>query len=239
MGPSDHDGRAHRTHARVVPAPSAHLVHISQHRRHEIGRGPLIRRRNEARPPTRGHLSPMQVATAERQCWVAVGARGPGRRMKSRGMSDVGRRRRARGAFVAERGKKVSQHFSSLRAFSLVCDRRAPPTPPPPPPPRGAGGGNPPPPPPPPKPLPRRMLARPLLVARAMTTMSSPPHPLMIVAGTFDLLHAGHHILFHTAFAFGEKVEIWVSVGRRRRASQPGRVCESGEGGRADDFNPV
>jgi bifunctional ADP-heptose synthase (sugar kinase/adenylyltransferase) len=64
-----------------------------------------------------------------------------------------------------------------------------------------------------PKPLPRRMLARPLLLARAMTTMSSPPHPLMIVAGTFDLLHAGHHILFHTAFAFGEKVEIWVSGG--------------------------
>jgi hypothetical protein len=232
-GPRANDGRAHRTHARVVPAPSAHLVHISQHRRHEIGRGPLIRRRNEARPPTRGHLSPMQVATAERQCWVAVGARGPGRRMKSRGMSDVGRRRRARGAFVAERGKKVSQHFSSLRAFSLVCDRRAPPTPLPPSTPVAALRLI------RPKPLPRRMLARPLLVARAMTTMSSPPHPLMIVAGTFDLLHAGHHILFHTAFAFGEKVEIWVSVGRRRRASQPGRVCESGEGGRADDFNPV
>lgn len=36
------------------------------------------------------------------------------------------------------------------------------------------------------------------------------PHIRMVVAGTFDILHEGHYLLFHTAFAFGQHVEIWV-----------------------------
>ena len=36
------------------------------------------------------------------------------------------------------------------------------------------------------------------------------PHDRIIVAGTFDLLHAGHESMLDTAFAHGRHVEIWV-----------------------------
>lgn len=50
----------------------------------------------------------------------------------------------------------------------------------------------------------------------ALATLASPRmaaalHERMIVAGTFDRLHAGHHAMFHLAFAHGRDVEIWVS----------------------------
>lgn len=35
---------------------------------------------------------------------------------------------------------------------------------------------------------------------------------VMLVAGTFDVLHDGHFALFHTAFLYSKKVEIWVSA---------------------------
>ena len=35
-------------------------------------------------------------------------------------------------------------------------------------------------------------------------------HDRVIVAGTFDHLHAGHYEMFHLAFAHGRTVEIWV-----------------------------
>lgn len=35
-------------------------------------------------------------------------------------------------------------------------------------------------------------------------------HDVILVAGTFDVLHDGHFSLFHTAFEHGKEVEIWV-----------------------------
>lgn len=35
--------------------------------------------------------------------------------------------------------------------------------------------------------------------------------PVILVAGTFDLLHAGHYLLLHSAFHQGERVEVWLS----------------------------
>lgn len=35
--------------------------------------------------------------------------------------------------------------------------------------------------------------------------------PLILVAGTFDILHAGHYLLFHAAFHAAAQVEVWLS----------------------------
>ena len=40
---------------------------------------------------------------------------------------------------------------------------------------------------------------------------TAPLHPRAIVAGTFDVLHAGHASLLHTAFRHGQHVEVWVT----------------------------
>ena len=37
------------------------------------------------------------------------------------------------------------------------------------------------------------------------------PHECIIVAGSFDILHDGHHLLFHAAFSHGARVEIWLT----------------------------
>ena len=34
---------------------------------------------------------------------------------------------------------------------------------------------------------------------------------VILVAGTFDLLHAGHYLLLHTAFQRGSAVEVWLA----------------------------
>jgi phosphopantetheine adenylyltransferase len=43
---------------------------------------------------------------------------------------------------------------------------------------------------------------------------ASLPHPSMdascLVAGTFDVLHAGHYLLLHAAFHSGHRVEVWL-----------------------------
>ena len=36
-------------------------------------------------------------------------------------------------------------------------------------------------------------------------------HQCILVAGTFDILHDGHYLMLHAAFAHGEFVEIWLS----------------------------
>jgi phosphopantetheine adenylyltransferase len=36
-------------------------------------------------------------------------------------------------------------------------------------------------------------------------------HERIIVAGTFDVLHAGHYAMLHTAFARAGRAEIWIS----------------------------
>jgi hypothetical protein len=66
----------------------------------------------------------------------------------------------------------------------------------------------------------RPAAARTMAVARAGDAASALPpassstssrlHDRMVVAGTFDVLHAGHYGLLHTAFAHGKHVEIWV-----------------------------
>jgi phosphopantetheine adenylyltransferase len=46
----------------------------------------------------------------------------------------------------------------------------------------------------------------------ASSAMSSPAlHDRIIVAGTFDIMHDGHHALLHTAFTHGRRAEIWVT----------------------------
>ena len=36
-------------------------------------------------------------------------------------------------------------------------------------------------------------------------------HPTCVVAGTFDLLHAGHFRLLREAFRRGRRVEVWLA----------------------------
>lgn len=51
-----------------------------------------------------------------------------------------------------------------------------------------------------------------LRLVHSLPTAMTFAHTRIIVAGTFDRLHEGHHSLLHTAFAHGDHVEVWVSV---------------------------
>lgn len=51
----------------------------------------------------------------------------------------------------------------------------------------------------------------------------------ILVAGTFDILHAGHYLLLHTSFHHGREVEVWLSNEDMCaiKAAQCGQVLQS------------
>lgn len=53
-----------------------------------------------------------------------------------------------------------------------------------------------------------------------------PSHDVALVAGTFDLLHAGHYALLAAAFEHGRRVEVWVT-GRAMAAAKAAKVKQS------------